>query len=214
MVQLIDVLTFSSPIILFLGTIVGFIAGGLPVRLRLLHVYLISALVVDLLSRIPQLRFYESNLILLPVFHGIEITLFTLIYRDFFQGKLRSLVTILGAVIAFGYLLAACGAFVGEFETLNLFAVHASSIGVLVFCFLYLFDRFRAAELPDPLYFRLNGVFLFYFATKLVFYIPVVFYIWANSELKFYFWLFYLLVTFGFYLYLTLLLWRFGRTVK
>lgn len=214
-ISIVDSLTIISPLILSIGVIIGFLQKkNSGIAYRMIHLYLAIALIIDLLSRISFFRFPHSNLILLPILNLFEIGIFTRIYRNAFAGSRRMLITFFGVILMLGYLVMIILALFHRADPLHAFNLHASSMGILVFGFMYIFDKFYHPELSSVPFFRLNGLLISYFSIKLLFYIPVSFFIHIRSDVKFFFWLLYLFFTLIFYVFLIRFLWKNGLTTK
>ncbi|AEA43984.1 hypothetical protein [Fluviicola taffensis] len=206
-----DKLTILSPIGLGIG-IVGGIYRYLSLNkiYRLITIYLIIALLTDFASRLLSFM-DQSNLILLPIFNLLELLLFLKIYYLFFE-KTRKLLLLVVAVV----FLAAFGSdviplFLDQNVMTHSYSSIIEALSIIFLAFLFFFDRIQAYNELKWTVFALNSVILVYFSVKLMFYIPINFFIHDDTNLKFYFWIVHLIMLIIFYLYLAKSIWEHGK---
>lgn len=206
-----DKLTILSPVFLILGIIGGIIHYlSLKKTFKLVTLYLLVALLTDIISRILS-AMDQSNLILLPVFNFLELMIFGAIYLQFFGGSKKYL---LGSIMVVFLVFCVRDIYVLSIEPDNLTNSYSSmfeSLGIVFLAFLFFFESIRNyKELKTPV-FVLNSVVMVYFVAKLMFYIPISFFINETSDLKFYFWMVHLVMLIVFYFFLAKSLWKSGK---
>jgi hypothetical protein len=209
-----DKLTVLSPIGLVIGILGGIIHYlSLTKVYKLITVYLVVSLLTDLTSRILSLLDQE-NLILLPFFNLLEFLLFLRVYYLFFEKKKQMLLLVIAGVFLAGFSLDLFHSFASPDLMTNSYSSIIESMSIVFLAFLFFFDRIRASdELVWPT-FVLNSVILVYFSVKLMFYIPIKFFIQDDTNLKFYFWIVHSLMLIIFYLYLAKSIWKHGKIQK
>lgn len=209
-----DKLTILSPIALVIGIIGGIYRyTSLNVIYRLITVYLVIALVTDLGSRLLSLV-DQGNLVLLPIFNLLELLLFLRIYYLFFEKSRQTLFVGIAGVFLLAFGADLYLGFINRYSVTHSYSSMAESFGIVFLAFLFFFDRIRADNELKWSVFALNSVILIYFAVKLMFYIPIHFFVHGNTDLKFYFWIIHLGMLILFYLFLAQLIWKHGRTQK
>jgi hypothetical protein len=209
--EILDYLTWLSPIVLLAGTIVAFMQfGNLGFTWRVIAGYLLFELLVDISSRIIG-RLGTSNLIVIPVMNCVELIVFLGIYSSWFKRKYRAVLAVILTV--FGCLMIRE---IWEIVTLPVGQVQTYTGVLEAFCIVSfaLFRFMNNVKNPDRInwqIFSLNAVVLFYFSVKLIFSIPLNFLVNEDSGLSLLFWFAYLIITVFFYCYLIYALWKNGR---
>lgn len=209
-----DKLTLLSPVFLLLGIIGGLLHFfSLGRSFQWITVYLIVALLTDLISRILS-ALNQGNLILLPVFNLLESLIFGIIYLQFFGKSKRYLIVgiVIGSWVCCVQDLLILS--VDPDHVMNSYSSMFESLGIMFLAFLFFFEGIRKYQEPNKPVFALNSVILVYFTAKLMFYIPISFFINESSDLKFYFWMIHLVMLIIFYFFLAKSLWTSGRTRK
>jgi len=209
-----DKLTILSPIGSGIGILGGIIHyASLTKVYKLITVYLAVSFLTDLTSRLLSLLDQE-NLILFPFFNLLELLIFLKIYYLFFEKSKQILLLIIAGVFLAGFSLDLFQLVTSPDLMTNSYSSIVESLSIVFLAFLFFFDRIRASnELiwPD---FVLNSVILVYFSGKLMFYIPIKFFIEDDTNLKFYFWIVHSLMLIIFYLYLAQSIWKHGKIQK
>lgn len=209
-----DKLTILSPVGLSIGIIGGIYRySSLSQVYKLITIYLIIALLTDFTSRLlPALD--QNNLILLPFFNLLEILIFLRIYYLFFERSRKILLLVITAVFLLAFVADLWQTFFYKDPLSWSYSCIAESLSLVFLAFLFFFDRIQAYNELKWTTFALNSVILVYFSVKLMFYIPIHFFIHDSSNMKFYFWIAHLLMLIIFYLYLAKSIWKHGRIRK
>lgn len=209
--ELLDWLTWLSPVVLLIGATVGLLRfETLDAVHRLVAGYLLFELCVDIASRLIG-HYGKSNLIVIPFMNLVELLIFLRIYRIWLGRK--SLPFVLSVLVIFSVFF---GYELHEVLTLSVKQMQTYT-GILgAFCVvgfsLTLFTfSLREPEKMNWQLFSLNAVVLFYFSVKLVFAIPLNFLVNESSGLSLLFWFAWLFITLFFYSYLIHTLWKNGR---
>ena len=211
--EFVRLLNFASPIVLFIGSVTGlYYFKSLNVIHKGIFWYLLGLLLVDLTSRVVGAT--GNNFIVLLVYSLLEMTLFTWFYfRFFFKAKHRLVMGL--SCVAFFYILWEIMTF--ERTDMKGFQSYAKVIDnfiVIILVFSFFHEKINIFKDSKWENFRLNVVILLFFSVNLVFFLPLNFLVNESAGMKFYFWLGIVITTVLFYLYLTLSIWKNGRTQK
>lgn len=213
--ELIYLLSWASPLLLLIGVAVGTIYFKQLDRIRkAIFFYLIGGLLFDLTGRIMGHYFSNNNLILIPLFALFELPLFTYIYILLFNKKYSAIIyTLSGAAFLFMIVESLT---VNSSDYLN-FQSYSRTVGaflIVMYSIGYYFKNFFKISADSQRKMTLNTVILSFFSLNLIFLLPINFLINATSHLRFYLWLGNLCITLLFYLFLSISLWRNGKTLK
>ena len=214
--ELINLLSFLSPVILLIGTITGvynFIA--IDKIHKVLTLYILLMLGVDLSTRF--LSMYTNNFIIFPLYCLIELIFFIYFFTGFLLNKTNKLFKIIG------YL--GCLYIIGELllyfilEDLNIvqfqpYAKVVDNFIIIMMSLAYFLERIDAFNNINRKLFNLNVVLLIFFTVTILVFLPFNFLVNENTGLKFYFWLINILSLVFFYSYLTYSIWQNARQNK
>lgn len=211
--KIIGFLSWLIPLELSIGLILGtFLLLCLNSQHKSLFLYLVVCLFTDILSRILG-EINGSNLILFIVFSLIEL-LFFMYYIQRFHYKKINYIWIMATGIAAIFII---------YEMITLSNVNDHDLQIYsktVYYFValgitmdYLFTSLKSQLLPFK---TIQNIlfFLMYLSINIILFLPFNFLINVPSPIKFYFWLFYLVLTFAFYGYLILEIWKNGVKQK
>jgi hypothetical protein len=212
--ELTDKLTYLSPVALLLGVMAGLALFGRTDKVhKLLTLYLLTALGIDLCGRIVGLV-YGNNLIYILIFSLLELAVFSFIY---FRLLLRRKYTYLYVLLVLGAAFIFWELFSLSFHHLDQFQSYskvADTFLIVVFAITYFSESVKKGRQLQWEHFRLNAIILIFFSFNLIFFLPINFLINAGSEHAFYFLFGNLVITIAFYLVLTFEIWRNGTTRK
>lgn len=204
-----DFLTYLSPLVLLLGSIIGIfsIQRISPVS-KVLLMYLIVSFITDIISRI-LLESYGNNLIVLLVYSAIELLMISCIY-----GLLKTekwvviLLTSMGIAYIIGEIIYIDSYDVDTFQT---YTKIVSSFILVIFSFRYFLDNLVKEQIIQGEVQWLNFTILFYFALNIILLLPLNLLINQSETSIVFTWYAYLIATVAFYSYLSIFIWKNGR---
>lgn len=205
-------LEYAIPGLLMLGIIGGLYFFRTLDKIHLILVgYLAVCLSVDLASRVYA-REYGNNLVFMPISGFLELSTFSLFYYQFLKGKRYLYPLVIAALMFMLYEAMSINVVnIAEFQTYS--RVIASFLVTLmsIICF---FDWIgNEQNIPGNILFLNSGILVFY-AFNLICFLPVNFLINVDSDVKFSFWFANFLVTLAFYIVLTFVIWKHGKSRK
>lgn len=203
-------LTYITPLLLGLGFILGIIHYKNQDRsARLLNVYLLFCLGLDLASRIIG-HSTLNNLILFNVLSLIEIVIFSLFFLNLIKKNI------------FTYLLLSIGVLYIGFETLKInpyqvesfqsYSRIVTSFLIIIMALKYIIESVKKEQKIS----KKNIIFIlmFYFSIELILLLPLNLLINSESDLIYYFWFVRLFINLLFYTYTIYYIWKNGKTPK
>lgn len=212
--QILEVLTVSSPIILCVGIVLAALYfSRLEGVHKILLLYMVAALIIDILGRILG-HYVNNNLILIPIFGLIEILLLTRLYFTYFIGvKNKFWLIPIGVLICFNF-----------YEIFSLYGVEPKdfnctsrvldSLTIVLFSIIFFIKIIADSEIAKKGFLFLNSVIFAYHSLNLIIYLPINFLINETSNIKFHFWSISLLLTLIFYLSIIRIIWIHGKNHK
>lgn len=215
--EILKMLNVLSPIVLFLGLVIGFYfyRSLNNVHKNIVH-YLLIMLCVDITSRLFA-RYLGNNLIILLVFSLIEVSFFVYFYKKYLFKASHKILTGLGIagilyiiaeiLINFVFTKVDSKQFQPYAKVVDNFVVISLALGF----FHEKINIFKESKWDN---FKLNATILVFFTLNMIFFLPFNFLVNESTGLKFYFWLANLTITISFYLFLIYFLWKNGRTQK
>jgi len=207
----LDYLTWLSPIVLFIGTIVVFAHfQHLSYTWRIVGGYICFELLVDIASRIIA-RLASSNLIIIPIMNFVELLVFVGIYSNWFGRKYRLVSVFVLAVFGVLFVREVWEILVLPVGQVQTYTGVLEAFYIVSFALVMFMNNIRNPEKINWQIFALNAVVLFYFSVKLIFSIPLNFLVNEDSGLSLLFWFAYLIITVFFHVYLIYALWKNGR---
>jgi hypothetical protein len=212
--EIAEYISLATPYILLCCIIIVIIQyNKIQSNFKVLFYYLVLSLMANLVMELFG-YYFNNNLILIPLFGLFELALFTVLYTRYMNlGKLGISVLTIG-LLGCGYIIYECLTVniydLGEFQS---YARAISAFIIVVFSMIYFFDKLsKGTELSDSAL-KLNTIILVFFSLNLIFLLPMNFLIGKNSyDLKFYFWLAYMSIILLFYIFITISIWKNGKT--
>ncbi len=207
----LDTLTYLSPIIAFIGAVGGVVFWNKLKRLkRYLVIYLCSAFLVDVISRVVS-YYYGNNLFFIPLFGLLELIIFSLIFIHLIPSKWIGLICLPGLGYILYELVMINSSDIDHFQS---YSRVVDSFILVVFGVVYYARKIiRDADLNKD-EFQLVGAVLFYGALSLIYFLPINFFVNENTNFNLLFWLTYLVLNLLFYSYLTWKIWKNGKIRK
>lgn len=207
-----EYLTYISPIILCLGIIIGALYFNRLDRIhRVLWVYLIGSLIIDISSRILS-QLDNNNLILFFVVGLLDLLTFTYIYYKVTTRKFVVLLIGIIGIIFIGAELIQTN--VDDVQAFQEYSNVVVSFSIISMSLLFLTESLTLAK-HTPQYFSfLNMACLVFFAFQLIFLLPLNFLINEDLNAVYFIWVLRIIFLFTFYSILTSLIWKNGRILK
>src|SRR5690606_3484704 len=211
--QFLELLFWFVPTILTIGTLVGiYHFPALSGAYKNLFLYLLICLLTDILSRIVG-SIHGSNLILFIIFSIFEMIFFYYFFQKYLFKKENIKWKIIVVISTFYLLLELY--FLSEVNPRE-FQTYSKSLTSLV-SLLMTFDYLLIKLKDKTLNFRIikfSSVFIIYQGLNLIILLPFNYLINVPSPVKFYFWLFLLIITLIFYGFIIIEIWKNGMRPK
>lgn len=204
------------PIILTLGLIflIGFFKTSDLLR-KLMLIYLLVALLIDLLSRyfgyISALKF---NLFLLPLFGWLEFILFTLMYREILKRTYDRLHFWVFMIVQVFYIVDVF--ITGDVRHPRTFSTYSkvlSNLMIIGYALLYFFEVSKSVRVTWNYKMLFNSSVVVYFVFNIMITLTTNFLVNEQLELIIYFWFANLILTATFYLIIIHGIWQNGKTL-
>jgi len=212
--QFFDALTLASPVILFIGMILGFVYyRRLDALHRWLHFFLIMALLVDIASRILG-EVYHNNLILIPIYGLLELLIFTYIYFTFLLRVKYKLWIISIAIVVLFNLYEIFQSLHVDPKDFNSHSRVVDYLVIVIMSIVFYIHQIATANAKSSSIFFLNTVILLFYSLNLILYLPLNFLINEASDIKFHFWTVSLVLTLIFYISIVRTIWIHGKNHK
>lgn len=208
-------LTYLSTISICLGiTIGGLFYSKLPPIFRSLIYYFILALVFDILCKTVG-RMYDNTMVFIATYGFFELLFFTYLYSKYmFANKPSKLIILLGSL---GLIAVSYDCITADYYDLVNFQTYARTIAdfiVVVFCMIYFFVKLSKGTHPGNPKIVLNTILLLYFSIHLIIFIPINYLINASTGFIYAFLIGNMILTILFYIFLSITLWKNGKTPK
>lgn len=205
-------LEYTVPVLLTLGVLTGvYYLKPLDKVHRILVLYLAVCLSVDLLSRVFA-KLYGNNLILIPVSGFLELISFSFFYYHVLKNKRLIPPLVVGALAYILY--EASGLNVDDVAGFQTYSRVVASFLITVMSIVCFFEWIGSeSQMPGNIL-LLNASNLIFYAFNLICFLPVNFLINVDSDIKFSFWFANFLVTLVFYIVLTFVIWKNGKSRK
>ncbi len=208
---LYEVLNVFSPIILVIGLSIGlYYFKSLNVIHKSITSYLLVMLCVDMTGRLFE-YYNGNNLVVLLVYSLVEMMLFVYFYFKYLY-KSRYVLLIGFSIIAAAYIVWELIYFSRDVKQFQSYAKVVDNFVIITLALVFLNEKIRNYKESKLDIFYLNSAVLIFFSVNLIFFLPLNFIL--NEKMGFYFWLFNLISTVSFYLYLTHLIWKNARITK
>ncbi|WP_430409774.1 hypothetical protein [Kordia sp.] len=210
-----EILTYLSPLVLFIGTSVGlFYYQKLDKITKLLLYFLIGSLAIDISSRVLA-HLLNNNLILYVVLSLLELLIFFKIYDTLCKKK--KIIRILTTV---GVLYTLTESIYLNANNVELFQPYAKALTPLLIVIMTLIYFFELIQEEMKLikgesrYFSFNSIVLCFFALEFLFLLPINFLINGGFYLAVYVLIAHVFLLVLFYSYLTYFIWKHGKSPK
>ena len=211
--QFLELLLWFVPTILTIGTLVGiYHFPTLSGAYKNLFLYLLICLLTDIVCRIVG-SIHGSNLILFIIFSIFEMIFFYYFFQKYLFKKENIKWKIIVVISTFYLLLELY--FLSEVNPRE-FQTYSKSLTSLV-SLLMTFDYLLIKLKDKTLNFRIikfSSVFIIYQGLNLIILLPFNYLINVPSPVKFYFWLFLLIITLIFYGFIIIEIWKNGMRPK
>jgi len=211
--QFLELLLWFVPTILTIGTLVGiYHFPALSGAYKNLFLYLLICLLTDIVCRIVG-SIHGSNLILFIIFSIFEMIFFYYYFQKYLFKKENIKWKIIVVISTFYLLLELY--FLSEVNPRE-FQTYSKSLTSLV-SLLMTFDYLLIKLKDKTLNFRIikfSSVFIIYQGLNLIILLPFNYLINVPSPVKFYFWLFLLIITLIFYGFIIIEIWKNGMRPK
>lgn len=208
-----EILMLLVPVELFLGIAVSvYFYNNLQKPYRDLTFYLIICLVTDLSSRLAG-SLLGNNLFFFIIFSIFEILFFYYFYRKHCsteKKKLLKIIVYVAVVFMLGEFYILLDTKPVEFQT---YSRSLSSFVIMVIIFNYLFKLAKSNQL-NWVQLKYNSILVIYCSINLILFLPFNFLINVPSPIKFYFWIFNLMITAVFYALIITEIWKNGLKRK
>ena len=215
-IEIAKFLNILSPVTLTVSLVMGVILYSKIDKLHKdLMLYMFLMLSIEICSRI--LGLWGNNLIILPLYSFIELSFFVYFYNKYLFTKPNKILIGLGVAGAIYIIAEILLYFV--FNTLNVkqFQPYAKVLDNFIIVLLALFFfKEKAINFKESGWgnFRLNTVLLLFFTLTTIIFLPFNFLINAASEVKFYFWMFNVIMLVMFYIFLAVEVWKNSKVNK
>lgn len=204
-----DILTYLSPAILFLGSFAGLkYRRKLDVESRLIWIYLLLALAIDIAARIIAV-YHDNNLFLWSFLATMELLVFGQFYTQLVKKK-----SIAYGLILAGLLYIVFDVFWANPQEVSSFQSYAKVVSasmIVLLSLFYIIYQMRTDVIISWEKLNLNLAILTYFTLNVILLLPINFLINEGSGWAIYIWYLYLSITVLFYIYLSFYLWRSGK---
>lgn len=211
--QFLELLLWFVPTILTIGTLVGiYHFHTLSSAYKNLFLYLLICLLTDIVCRIVG-SIHGSNLILFIIFSIFEMIFFYYYFQKYLFKKENIKWKIIVVISTFYLLLELY--FLSkvnprEFQT---YSKSLTSLVSLLMTFDYLLIKLKDKTLNFRII-KFSSVFIIYQGLNLIILLPFNYLINVPSPVKFYFWLFLLIITLIFYGFIIIEIWKNGMRPK
>lgn len=210
-------ISFTSPVILLFGIIVGlFYRKQLERCFYLFYIYLIFSLIIDLFSRyFGYYSVFKYNLFLIPIFGFLELSMFSVIYyRYIIKSSNKYLRCFIFALL--GLILIDLSRIGSMFDASSFrsYGKVIADAGIVVFCLIYYLDVVKGRIKPTFELNLLNAASIIFFSLNLIIFLAINFLVNASYGIVMFFWNFNLVIVCLYYIIIIYLIWRNGKTRK
>jgi hypothetical protein len=207
-----DLLTYTSPIVLIIGSSCGiYLLGSIDAKSKRILTYLLVSLGADVVSRIV-LANSGNNLIVLPIYSVFELLIIASLYYHLgIKKALLIPLVALGAIYIIGEIIYIDSSNVKTFQS---YAKIVSSFVIVLLALQFFIEKLKSENEISQSTRRLNSAILAYFALNLILLLPINLLINQIASSIIYIWYAYLGATVLFYSYLSVFIWKNGKTQK
>jgi hypothetical protein len=213
-----QILLYSAVIVPFLGTITGAVYFK---HLKKEYKYVAAFVTGSFVTQVLYLYFgYIAaagfNLFMIPLYGIFEFAMFSLVFAVFFSSKNKKLFTLFVTLIALLLIFEGVYSFFNQnpakFISYGKILVNLSIISYSVYYIINtLLDKSKKI-IPGRI--KLSFITLIYYVITLLLFIAINFLVNTKLQIVFYFWIFHAFVTSLFYVILTTILWKHGKSRK
>lgn len=209
----IELLMWFFPIELALGITIGLYNYSiLKTSSKNLFYYLLVSLITDVLSRIVG-EIQDNNLVFYIIFSIFDLLFFYFFFQKYLFKKENIKWKIIVAISTLYltlelYFLSEVNP--SQFQT---YSKSLSSLVILLMTFDYLLIKLKDKSLNNSII-KFSSVFIIYQGLNLILLLPFNYLINVPSPVKFYFWLFHLIITLIFYGFIIIEIWKNGMRPK
>lgn len=210
-------LSKSSPIVLLCGVLIGgYFFKSLSQKNRLVFYFLISFLILDIISRnLMQWFRVESNLFLFSCAAFLEFILFTILYTKYFITKqvpyLYQSLILIGTLLLVHLIGLTIKIDLKQFELFDRLLVDAI---IMTLGMIHLYQTLGKLEKCIKAEQKLNVIILLYFTVDFFISLTINFMVNNDRSLVIYFWIVRLLFLIILYSFLILEIWKNGKQQK
>lgn len=207
----LEVLLALPALASFIGIIItSFILKKLTLTSKYIYLYLIIAFTTDMLSRYLALN--DNNLILVPIFGFLELTLFAMIYKTILFKENR----------LFIYIIAICLLFI----LIDIFTCNPSNVQnfhsygrvldgfTITFLSLYFYWKIINTPYKHNKLTQLNTAIFLFFLLNSIWFLTTNFLVNISYKIIFSLWIINIIAMTIFYSFLSFYLWKNGKTQK
>lgn len=213
--MLIETIWLITELSMLVAGVIGcYLYQNLPLRYRLITLYILLAISTDLLT-IYFRTYWGYNLFLLPIYSFIELVIFSKLYVSSFIKKeipiLRRLIFFAQALTVLD-LMFICNLF--HIQTFHAYSKVITDIIVITYCLMYYFKILTGELSFSKELFLLNSSFVYYFSINVLIFLSVNFLINESLYLVTPFWMINALSALFLYNFLTYMIWQHGKSQK
>lgn len=200
---------YLIPVILLFSIVYAMKVSRQSIYRNILLGYLFICLLFDILGQVLA-KLYANNLILIPCFGVLELFCFSFFYYKLLNYKACYIITI-PTLIFFMYELINSEYL--DVENFQVYTRFLSAITILILTIFYFFilikDNWKQYSYN---YFILNSSLLIYSSFTCLYYLPINLLVNWSSQAKFWFWGLNMLITLTFYIVITIVICKLGKT--
>ncbi|RYD86285.1 MAG: hypothetical protein EOP54_30595 [Sphingobacteriales bacterium] len=205
-----------SPLISCVGLVTGYVLRNqLGPVYKSLAIYLGLMLLMEFLGHLFSNLLFGNNLMLLHIYSFTELAFMLYLFKKHLLRQMHPVLTVIGYA-GLAYIVAEM-LLIFVFEGLDVkqFQPYAKVIDnfiTIVFTLAFLHETMSRFSEMQWGSLRLAMVFLVFFTLNTLFFLPFNFMVNEGTGIKFYFWTGHIVLVLCYYLYLTVEIWRNGRT--
>lgn len=205
------------PYINMIGVLVGIyflFQSKLNEVFQLLLIYFEISLVFNVSMELAG-NYFGNNLILIPLFGFSELLFYTYFFSKsiFSKNKRSRNITLILGGIGLGYIIfEIINSDPTKPENFQTYARVVDALLVVTYSMIYLYNSLSNDDRLERNIFALVSGLLVYFSLNVILLLPINFMINEASVIKFYFWFAYTILIILFYIFITYILWKSGKT--
>jgi len=212
-----NLIGLTSPIVLLIGIIIGiFYFRNLTKGFRMIFLYLVMALIIDLLSRyFGYYSHLKFNLFLLPIFGFLELVIFSTLYYKYILHS-KSIPLLLFIIFMLLLIVVEFVFFNKLFDrkSFQSFGRVIADSAIISLCMIYYWKLVQGKVVMRSDINILNATVIIYYSINLILFLFINFLVNASIHIVTVFWTVNLVALIAFYLILIYLIWQDGKTRK